>query len=159
MEIRPYSDDDRAACLDILDENTPEFFVPGDREALDGFLARLPGPYYVGEEEGRIVACGGWAMHSRDVAVLTWGMVRRALQRRGVGRMLLRFRLDAVRKESRVSVVRIHTVQLVQRFFAKEGFIAVDSVPDGFGPGLDRVTMELGLRGALDGAAELADPR
>jgi N-acetylglutamate synthase-like GNAT family acetyltransferase len=145
VEIRRYSENDRRACLDILDENTPEYFVVGDRASLDDFLGGLPGPYFVAEEEGRVIACGGWAMTSGDSAVLTWGMVRRALHRRGIGRSMLRFRLDSIKAEGRASVVEVQTVQLVQRFFAREGFSVVNVVPDGFGQGLDRVTMELQL--------------
>jgi N-acetylglutamate synthase-like GNAT family acetyltransferase len=145
MHIRPYADHDRQACLDILSDNTPEFFVPADRDSLCEFLAKLPGPYFVGEEQGAVVACGGWAIESADVVVLTWGMVRRDLHRRGMGRALLRFRLDDARRATQASVARLRTVQLVQGFFAKEGFRVTSVVPDGFGPGLDRVTMELAL--------------
>ncbi len=149
MKIRSYSRQDRQGCLDILDENTPEYFISSDRNSLDEFLAELPGPYFVGEEQGSVIACGGWAMESGDVAVLTWGMVRRALHRRGIGRSMLRFRLDAIGREHRVSLVRLHTAQLARGFFAREGFRVVNVVPDGFGPGLDRVTMELELATAI----------
>lgn len=153
MKIRPYTEKDRTACLEILDGNTPEFFVASDHDALGGFLSHLPGPYFVGEEHEEVVACGGWALDSAKVALLTWGMVRRAQHGRGLGRMLLRFRLDAIKTDTRANVVRIHTVQLVQGFFAKEGFVAIDTVPNGFGPGLDRVTMELRLRTAAEHGA------
>jgi N-acetylglutamate synthase-like GNAT family acetyltransferase len=143
--IRAYRSEDRQACLDILAENTPEYFVPGDRDSLDGFLAAIPGPFFVGEERGSIVVCGGWAMDAGDVAILTWGMVHRALHRRGIGRSMLRFRLGSIKADGRANLVRLHTVQLVQGFFAREGFGVVDVMPAGFGPGLDRVTMELRL--------------
>jgi N-acetylglutamate synthase-like GNAT family acetyltransferase len=152
MKIRPYSEKDRQACLDILHENTPEFFIAEDHDSLDEFLSHPPGPYFVGEEQGRIVACGGWALDNEEVAALTWGMVRRGLHRRGLGRLLLRFRLDEIRKYSRAGMARLHTVQLVQGFFAKEGFTEIATVPNGFGPGLDRVTMELRLRAAVEQA-------
>jgi hypothetical protein len=150
MKIRPYSPQDRQACLDILEENTPEFFVREDREALNAFLLDLPGPYFVVEEQGAIIACGGWAPEADRVAVLTWGMVRRRLHRRGIGRTLLRFRLAAISADATVSIIRLRTVQLVQGFFIREGFVAVAVVPNGFGPGLDRVTMELRLRAAVE---------
>jgi hypothetical protein len=35
--IRSYTPRDREACLDILDGNTPEFFVSADRDALRNF--------------------------------------------------------------------------------------------------------------------------
>lgn len=141
METRPYSAEDRRACLDILAENAPEFFVSRDRESFNEFLSNLPGPYFVVESGSSVVACGGWALGSGGEAALTWGMVRRALHRKGIGRSLLRYRLDSIRRETDATLVRINTVQLVQGFFAREGFV-VNVDPNGFGPGLDRVTME-----------------
>ncbi|MBI2924911.1 MAG: GNAT family N-acetyltransferase [Verrucomicrobia bacterium] len=146
MKIRPYARRDRQACLDILEGNTPEFFVPEDRDVLAAFLENLPGPYLVAEEQESIVACGGWAMDSEGVADLTWGMVRRTFQGREIGHALLRHRLRSIREETGATIARVRTTQLVQRFFAHEGFIVVAVVPNGFGPGLDRVTMNLRLR-------------
>jgi GNAT superfamily N-acetyltransferase len=142
MDTRAYATTDRESCLEILAENTPEYFVPADRASLDEFLSNLPGPYFVVVDRDCIVACGGWASGQADDVVLTWGMVRRALHRKGIGRALLRFRLDAIEREAQAKVVRLHTVQLVQGFFAREGFVVVGVEPNGFGPGLDQVTME-----------------
>jgi ribosomal protein S18 acetylase RimI-like enzyme len=81
-------------------------------------------------------------MDADGVADLTWGMVRRDLRRRGLGRELLRFRLNAIHNDSRATLVRVRTAQLVQGFFIREGFSVIDVVVNGFGPGLDKVTME-----------------
>jgi len=132
--------------MEILDGNTPEFFLPEDRGVLAAFLTDLPGPYLVLEKPGGIVACGGWAIDCDGVADLTWGMVRREVQRGGIGRMLLRHRIACVRTQTSASRVRVRTTQLVQGFFAREGFRVVEVVPQGFGSRLDRVTMDFLLR-------------
>jgi N-acetylglutamate synthase-like GNAT family acetyltransferase len=150
MKIRSYSVRDRDACLEILAGNTPGFFVPKDCETLTGFLSDLPGPYFVTEADGMIVACGGWALDTEGVADLTWGMVRRSLHRRGIGRHLLQYRLQSIRENTHAKVVRVRTAQLVQEFFARQGFITVEVAPNGFGPGLDRVTMDLQLESRID---------
>src|SRR5215510_10334224 len=144
MKIRSYSVVDRDACLQILGGNTPEFFIPRDRDDLTNFLDQLPGPYYIVEKAGTIAACGGWAMDDDQIAALTWGMVRRDLHRQGIGRFLLHHRLNAIRDDGRARLVRIRTVQLVQGFYECEGFEVVDVVPNGYGDGLDRVTMTFG---------------
>lgn len=146
MEIRCYSTQDRPSCLEILASNTPEFFVRQDHDEYRAFLAELPGPYFVVEDRSAIVACGGWAMDADNVAALTWGMVRRDRHRQGIGGELLRHRLDAIRCHGGARVVRVRTVQTVRRFFTRAGFTTVDVEPNGFGPGLNRVTMELQLR-------------
>jgi N-acetylglutamate synthase-like GNAT family acetyltransferase len=143
MKIRDYTAHDRQACLQILEGNTPNFFVPTDRNDFSNFLDNLPGPYYIIEAQEQIVACGGWAMRGHEMAVLTWGIVRRDLHRQGIGRELLQYRLKSIQSDGRATVVRILTVQLVQEFFAKQGFVVVDVAPTGFGAGLDRVTTTL----------------
>jgi hypothetical protein len=75
METRPYTAEDRQACLDILAENTPEFFVSGDRESLDEFLSNLPGPYFVVADRDSVIACGGWAVGSAGGKPLTGGVM------------------------------------------------------------------------------------
>jgi N-acetylglutamate synthase-like GNAT family acetyltransferase len=145
MEIRPYSIEDRDACLQILDGNTPDFFIPKDRGDLSNFLDNLPGPYFVVKEHGAIVACGGWAMDNDDVAALTWGMVRRDRHHHGIGRDLLRYRLQAIRDDGSAKIVRLRTIPGVQGFFARDGFKVVAVLTDGYGPGFDRVTMDLRL--------------
>jgi GNAT superfamily N-acetyltransferase len=142
MNIRSYSQSDRHACLEILESNTPEFFIPTDCDGYATFLDNLPGPYFVLEQFGQIAACGGWALDTAGVADLTWGMVRRKFHRRGLGRELLRFRLNAIRNDGRATLVRVRTAQLVEGFFVREGFSVVDVVLNGFGTGLDKVTME-----------------
>src|SRR6185503_4670446 len=106
-------------------------------------LDSLPGPYFIIEDKGTVIGCGGWALDSEDVAALTWGMVRRDYHQRGIGRELLRYRIQAIRDDGRAKVLRLRTIPRVQGFFAREGFNVVDIVPDGYGPGMDRVTMEL----------------
>jgi hypothetical protein len=142
MNVRSYLQSDRQACLEILGSNTPEYFAPADCESYAGFLDNLPGPYFVAEVPGQIAACGGWAMDIDGVADLTWGMVRRGLHRSGLGRQLLRFRRDAIRAETQATRLRVRTTQLVNEFFVREGFTVVDIVPNGFGLGQDKVTME-----------------
>src|SRR4030095_12321937 len=135
MNIRSYSQSDRHACLEIFESNTPEFFIPTDSDGYATFLDNLPGPYFVLEQFGQIAACGGWALDTAGVVDLTWGMVRREFQRRGLGRELLRFRLNAIRNDGRATLVRVRTARLVQEFFVREGFSVVDVVLNGLGRG------------------------
>jgi N-acetylglutamate synthase-like GNAT family acetyltransferase len=146
MDIRPYAGRDRQTCLEILEGNSPEFFLLKERDDLAAFLDNLPGPYFVLDDNGRIDACGGWAIDPDRVAVMTWGMVRRELHRQGLGRALLRFRLNDIRNHSKATRVRVRTVPLTQGFFVREGFEIVDVVPDGYGAGLDKVTLEAPVR-------------
>ena len=143
--FRSYALADRKACLDVLESNTPPFFLPTDRLLFEAFLQQLPGPYFVLTEHDRVAACGGCASDADGAAALTWGMVRRDLHCRGLGRELLRYRLDVIGGTGAPTLVRVRTSQLVQGFFETEGFTLRSVVPNGFGPGLDKVTMEVQL--------------
>src|SRR5688572_6838875 len=97
MVIRPYEPTDREACLRVLDSNVPEYFLASDRDEVAAFLddlERLGVRYFVVEDGGAIVACGGVAVDEQTKdARLCWGMVERARHRQGIGRRLLVERL------------------------------------------------------------------
>ncbi|WP_079914407.1 GNAT family N-acetyltransferase [Paenibacillus sp. 32352] len=146
--VRPYQAEDRAACEAIFDSNTPLYFAYEERKDFGSFLNELKVPYFVVEEdEGAIVACGGYAANKEDytVAVLCWGMVLRDVHHRGIGRQLLAERLRRIAVESQFASVKIETSQYSRGFFERFGFIAGRIVQNGFAPGLDLVEMKLDL--------------
>ncbi|WP_102128138.1 GNAT family N-acetyltransferase [Deinococcus planocerae] len=146
--IRPFTPTDRAACLALFDSNVPEFFLPPERAEFELWLDKPfdsgeYGEYFVLEDEGRVVACGGvWLdpQHPERPAGFSWGMVARDAHRRGHGSVLLRFRLERLR-ELGAREVHLDTSQHTAPFYARFGFREVRRVPDGYGPGLDRVDM------------------
>lgn len=143
MKIRPYTPADREACLELIRSNTPEHFSTAEETELARFLDALPGPYFVAEDGGQIIASGGIAAERDGVtATLCWGMVDASRQRTGVGSKLLVHRLEAMLAEyPQIRQIQTHTSQKVQDFYAKHGFRVVEVRPGGFGPGLDHVHM------------------
>lgn len=134
MKIRYLRPNDRAACLAVFDGNAPEYFHPSERAAfadcLDSDDYRPPrlrgaggpkGMFYVVEDDDEIIGCGGWYLDG-DVAVLSWGMVERSSHRQGIGRFLLRERLNEIRLDPRIKSVRVRTTAPVRGFFEREGF-------------------------------------
>ena len=96
--------------------------------------------YFVLEREARW-ACGGVGMSGGE-CFLTYGMVRADLHRAGLGSELTRSRLDWPRQHRpAVTQVKIETSQLTEGFYARFGFEVLKRQQDGFGPGLDQVTM------------------
>lgn len=140
MEIRPYSQADRAACLAVFDSNVPRFFAPGERGDFERFLEALATPYFVMEHDGAIVGCGGYALGA-EAATLTWGLIQASLHRNGLGRFLLMYRLREIGKAGAAAVVRLSTSQHSAGFFEKQGFRAGAIEKDGYGAGLDRIEM------------------
>ena len=137
MRIRQFRPADRAACLALFDSNVPEYFQTTERHAFETFLDSpdlLPprlrehrgplGRFYVVENDEGIVGCGGWYFDG-NVAGLSWGIVRRSLHRRGLGRFLLEERLKDIRAGGRASSARVRTVPSVQGFFEHADFRVV----------------------------------
>lgn len=151
--VRDYrADSDRAFCLDIFDSNVPDFFVPPERVAFEAFLDDLPGPYFVCEPAGRIVACGGYAMaEGGRRADLCWGMVHRRMHRQGLGQTLARYRIDRALRHPGLSEIALQTSQHTSDFYGSLGFEVVDIEPDGFGEGMDRLDMRLRVERAVHG--------
>ena len=145
--VRRYQGADQAVCLAIFDGLVPRFFAPEERPEFAGFLddcALGVAPYLVLLHAGRVVACGGYALHGAR-ARLTWGMVAREVQGTGLGRALTAARLDILRAMAGVEAVEIETSQHTAGFYQRFGFDVVRVLANGFGPGLDRWEMTLAL--------------
>lgn len=141
LRIEEYRPSDRSDCLAVFDSNVPRFFGGHERDELASFLDGPSGVYLVVRRESSTVACGGVARVGED-AVLCWGMVHADHHRQGLGRALRDHRLAITRRWG-VRRVRIETSQRTEAFFAPAGFVVTERERDGFGAGLDRVTMVL----------------
>lgn len=145
---RPYTPQDRAACLRIFDSNVPTYFAQRERAEFGAFLGTLDPdcPYLVLIAKGDVVACGGLEIEAAiGRAALSWGMVDRACHGQGLGTALTVARLALARKVPGLSVLTLATSQQTGGFYAGFGFVVTRVTPDGFGPGLDRWDMRLSL--------------
>ena len=142
--IRPYTPKDRAACESVFRSNVPGWFREHE---LPGFLQFIDAgdcPYFVIEDAGRIVACGGYGERPGiAVADLCWGMVARESHGHGIGTRLMLTRLQKIAANQRFSGARLGTSQLAEGFYRRFGFVTVERKKDGIDRGLDVVEMRL----------------
>lgn len=80
LSLRPYLPRDRPACLALLRGNIPPFFAPAEEREFGYWLdtqetGAAGQHYYVAEQAGELVACGGFFLDGMGRATLTWGMV------------------------------------------------------------------------------------
>jgi N-acetylglutamate synthase-like GNAT family acetyltransferase len=146
MDIRRYLPADRDACLAVFDSNTPKFFRSHERRDFEEFLDGPGCSYFVMEHDAAIVGCGGYFVtEEKTLARLVWGMVRHDLQRQGLGRFLLLFRLREIAKAGGVQMVCLDTSQNTAVFFESQGFKVRRVTKDGYAARLDRVEMAMKL--------------
>lgn len=147
VSFRAYAQADRAACLALFDGNTPAFFAEVERGDFATFLDQAGKSYFVMEDEGRIVACGGYEADHTDatLACFCWGMVACDMHRKGLGERLARERLTRIAADRRYRGVILDTTPMSRGFFERLDFTAVKATPDGYAPGYDRIDMRLDL--------------
>lgn len=144
--VRLFTPLDVDACLALFDGNVPRFFGTHERADFADYLQQPARQmdYLVIERNGRVVACGGWAMDDAQTAAFCWGMVAHALHRQGLGRALAQTRLQQARARGARRVV-LSTSQHTCDFYARLGFTVTQVVADGHGPGLDAVEMVMDM--------------
>lgn len=145
MEIREYQPGDQNACLMIMQSNIPEYFCEYDISDFARFLENLPGPFFVViNSNAGLIACGGIAFGrtTSTEAILCYGMVTRTQLHQGIGLQLLQKRLEFfLPLAPQVERILVNTTQKTEGFFRKFGFSVVERELNGFGSGLDRVSM------------------
>ena len=145
--IRLYTPADREACLSIFDSNVPRFFASDERELFVTFLDRFKATYLVlCALDGVVIGCGGMTVRSDGrTAILRWGMVHAAQQRRGLGRDLTLARLRLAVADPAVAQIVLYTTGMTAGFYRTLGFADTEIVPDHYAPGLDRHTMDVAV--------------
>ncbi|MBU6952044.1 GNAT family N-acetyltransferase [Hahella sp. HN01] len=146
MEIKLYSAIHKQDCLRVFDSNLDKYFAPHEREQFVEFLDSVTqaddNQYYVALQDGQLVGCGGLRLY-QDTVYLSWGMLARTKHKTGLGEQLLRHRLEQATRLHPGKEIVIETSQHTQGFFARYGFAIEKSETNGFGEGIDKVTMRL----------------
>jgi ribosomal-protein-alanine N-acetyltransferase len=162
LHLRPYTQDDKEACLSLIDGNTPLYFAPHERDEIDVFLDDPGDWYWVAEDDtGTVIGCCGyWIVSDTAVAYITWTMVARDWHGRGVGRWLLLTCLHHLCRIPAVKAVRLETSQHVTGFYERVGgFCIQETTENGFAPGLHKIVMrrEMTWDGCTAIAQQLAE--
>lgn len=142
ISIRPFSASDRHSCLALFDQNCPEFFDPGERADYLEFLESSPAGYELCLQGGQVVGAFGVCDREAGGVALRWILIASAAQGQGVGTAMMAWARESCRARG-ARVLHIAASQKSAPFFARFGARAVKSIPQGWGPTLDRIEMEL----------------
>ncbi len=143
IPFRPYKPTDRDACLRLIDENTPAFFAPNERADYTAYLDGPPKHYWVLPHEQEIMAAFGFSTQGTRGRI-QWIMTSDKTRGTGIGRRMMRLVIQ-IAEEATIVHIDIAASQLSAPFFARYGAKEKGIIPDGWGPGLDRVDMVLTL--------------
>jgi GNAT superfamily N-acetyltransferase len=145
----PFAEEHRGACVALFDQNCPDYFAPNERADYMAFLKAAPAGYRVGLVHGRVVAAFGVVdtdtAHRRR---LSWILVAPSAQNAGVGAAMMAEATRAARHEG-ARIIDIAASHKSAAFFARFGATEIRHTPDGWGPGMHRIDMELAVSDIL----------
>lgn len=142
-DFRKYQAADFEDCLDIFDSNCPEFFAPNERKGYLEFLAENPDRYEVCLLDGKILgAFGTWIDPDGKRGHVSWIMIDAAAHGTGLGTRIMQRALKMFAAND-IPVIDFAASQKSAPFFSRFGAEEKSRIKEGWGPGLDRVNMQL----------------
>jgi len=133
----------KSACLRLFDANCPAFFAPNEREAYAAFLDRAAPGYFTMQVDGEVIAAFGLLQEAAPARRrLSWIMVHPDRQGEGVGQRIIAAASERCAAAG-ASAIDIAASHLSAPFFARHGATIIHTTPDGWGPDMHRVDMEL----------------
>ena len=151
--IRPYVEKDEIDCLLAFKSNVPQYFTEGEVLDFQAFLKNDIQPtskaytggicqYFVILFQQKIVGCGGFSdRYNNQNITLTWGLIHKDFHKMGLGKALLLYRLNEIKRIFPGLPVSIDTTQFSYPFFEKFGFNTTKITLDYYTKGLDRYDM------------------
>jgi len=145
MKFLSYNGSYFDACLQIFNENCPQYFAENEREDYIGFLEGNPSDYFIGIS-GDYVASAFGVVSTSDISRvrLSWILVSPRFKGSGVGNKMMNYSKEAAINKG-ASVIDIAASHLSAPFFAKFGAEELNKIPNGWGIGMHRVDMEIKL--------------
>ncbi len=141
--IRDYQTNDALSCLDLVQSNTPAYFVQEEWNDFKKYLELEREDYYVVELDNQVIACGGINYQNHGAtAVFSWDVVHPAFQGQSIGKQLLQYRLQKVKTNPGINQLIVRTSQLVYRFYEQFGFKLVITEKAYWAPNLDLYFMQ-----------------
>jgi len=158
--VRAYRAEDRSAALACFRSNVPAFFSASDEEWFASCLDEPDGPCFVVVCDDEVVGFGGYEVSEfYNSAVLVFGQIHAHWHGRGLGNLLLQYRIDHLKAHARPTrYLVVDTTLKVAPFFVRHGFEIISHWREGYRDGADRVDLRLVLPTPGDGPDRTAPP-
>ena len=142
--IRNYSIEDKSKIIDLLIQNTPEYFDPAEQQDLLHYLDTKVEDYFVYEEQSKILGAGGINYILGDhLARISWDLVTPEMQGKGIGKALMHHRIKHINRKPNIQMISVRTSQLAYKFYEKFGFKLVCVEKDYWAKNFDLYQLEM----------------
>lgn len=141
--IREYQQTDKNAVIDLIRQNTPEYFAPKEEADLSYYLDNERELYYVLLLHKEIVGCGGINFtKDKNIGKISWDIIHPQHQGKSLGTRLLKYRIEKLRTIDGIQNLTVRTSQLAYKFYEKKAFILKEIKKDYWAKGYDMYSME-----------------
>ncbi len=142
MNIMAYDKCYKDRCIALFESNQDKYFDVSELKDFNEFLTQqvFGINYYVVLDESNVIGCGGFARQNNAV-YLRWGMVNRSSHKSGVGKLLLKHRINEIESKFGKVPIKIDTSQFTKGFYEKFGFVVSHEEENGLAAGLTKVSM------------------
>lgn len=121
--IRDYTDKDKLKVIELLRQNTPEYFDPSEESALEHYLNHEIEDYFVFEHHSEVLGAGGINYFPKEkIAKISWDIISPTSQGKDIGTKLTEYRIHHLRNNPKIESIIVRTSQLAYRFYEKMGF-------------------------------------
>ena len=142
LTFRNYKARDKTACLNLFDENCPEYFAPNERMDFEKFLDSSPRDYQVCMKGGIIIGVFGVFKKAPRQSRLEWILISHNAQGVGLGTIIME-KARSLAYELDADVIHIATSHKAYKFFEKKGADKLSETKNGWGPDMHRIDMAL----------------
>ena len=119
--IRLSKHSDRDVLIQNMKSNVPQYFAESEIVEFMDYLNEHAEHYYVYEDHGTIIGSGGINYFlDEGVARISWDIIHPAHQNRGIGKQLVLYRINEIKKIPKIKFVIVRTSQMVYPFYCED---------------------------------------
>tara|TARA_B110000046_G_scaffold136571_1_gene142859 strand:- start:220 stop:669 length:450 start_codon:yes stop_codon:yes gene_type:complete len=142
--IRNYTKKDKSTLIELLRQNTPEYFDPSEERDFIQYLDHEVEDYFVYEEHSKIIGAGGINYFIEEKSArISWDIVDSKSQGRGVGKKLTLHRIKHLMRNPKIDIISVRTSQHAYKFYEKMGFELVKITNDYWAKNFDLYLMQM----------------
>ena len=144
--IRPYIIEDKEALLSILRCNIPLYFDESEEVDFIEYLDKQAENYFIIEQGTKLIGGGGINYFPETMlARISWDIIHPDFQGKGMGKKLTLFRINQIKENPTIRLIKVRTSQLAYKFYVKLGFELERIEKDFWAKGFDLYQMKIEL--------------